>query len=93
MKLCKKAVCALKILSVRRARQDDDDLAPMTARILANGRIYPAFGMAAGQAGAMGINQALRTDGTTERLRHIVQVTIAERGEIHTPGGGGWGVS
>jgi len=70
-------------------------LEPMSAGILSNGRIYPAFGMAGGQAGAVGINQVLRTDGTTQILPHIGQVAMAEGDvfEIHTPGGGGWGVS
>jgi len=70
-------------------------LEPMSAGILSNGRIYPAFGMAGGQAGAVGINQVLRTDCTTQILPHIGQVAMAEGDvfEIHTPGGGGWGVS
>ena len=70
-------------------------LESMTASILSNGRIYPAFGMAGGQAGALGINQVVRTDGTTQILQHIGQVAMAAGDvfEIHTPGGGGWGSS
>lgn len=68
-------------------------LEPMTASILSNGRIYPAFGMAGGQDGAPGINRVLRADGRTEPLAHIGQAQM-EPGdvfEIHTPGGGGFG--
>lgn len=68
-------------------------LAPMTASILSNGRIYPAFGMQGGQPGAVGINRVLRADGRVETLEHIGQ-TAMEAGdmfEIHTPGGGGFG--
>ena len=70
-------------------------LESMTASILSNGRIYPSFGMAGGQAGALGINQVVRTDGTTQILQHIGQVAMAAGDvfEIHTPGGGGWGSS
>ena len=70
-------------------------LESMTASILSNGRIYPAFGMAGGQAGAAGINQVVRTDGTTQMLQHIGQVAMdpGDVFEIHTPGGGGWGSS
>jgi len=70
-------------------------LESMTASILSNGRIYPAFGMAGGQAGAAGINQVVRTDGTTQTLQHIGHVAMdpGDVFEIHTPGGGGWGSS
>ena len=68
-------------------------LEPMTASILSNGRIHPAFGMAGGQAGAPGINQVQRVDGSVEVLKHIGQVDMAPGDvfEIHTPGGGGFG--
>ena len=68
-------------------------LEPMTASILSNGRVIPAFGMAGGQAGATGINRVVRQDGATVELGHIGQV-VMEPGdvfEIHTPGGGGYG--
>lgn len=68
-------------------------LESMTASILSNGRIHPAFGMAGGQNGAPGINRVRRADGGTEPLAHIAQAQI-EPGdvfEIHTPGGGGFG--
>ena len=68
-------------------------LQPMTASMLSNGRIYPAFGMAGGQPGAVGINRVVRLDGRVETLGHISQVEmgVGDVMEIHTPGGGGWG--
>ncbi len=68
-------------------------LQPMTASMLSNGRVYPAFGMAGGQAGAVGINRVVRSDGRVETLGHIGQVEMGAGDvmEIHTPGGGGWG--
>jgi 5-oxoprolinase (ATP-hydrolysing) len=41
-------------------------LQPMTASMLSNGRIFPAFGMAGGQPGAVGINRVVRLDGRVE---------------------------
>ena len=68
-------------------------LESMTASILSNGRVHPAFGLAGGQAGAPGINQVQRADGRLEVLQHIGQVEMAPGDvfEIHTPGGGGFG--
>jgi 5-oxoprolinase (ATP-hydrolysing) len=68
-------------------------LESMTASMLSNGRIYPAFGMAGGQPGAVGINRVVRLDGRVETLAHIGQVEmgVGDVMEIHTPGGGGWG--
>ncbi|KQU84104.1 5-oxoprolinase [Variovorax sp. Root318D1] len=68
-------------------------LAPMTASILSNGRLYGAFGGAGGEAGAVGINRVERSDGTEESLEHIGQVQMAPGDVfvIETPGGGGWG--
>jgi 5-oxoprolinase (ATP-hydrolysing) len=70
-------------------------LAPMTASILSNGRLYGAFGGAGGETGAVGINRVERADGTVEALDHIGQVQMAP-GDVfvvETPGGGGWGES
>jgi 5-oxoprolinase (ATP-hydrolysing) len=68
-------------------------LETMTASILSNGRIHPAFGVAGGQPGASGINQVQRKDGSVEVLKHIGQVEMAPGDvfEIHTPGGGAYG--
>jgi 5-oxoprolinase (ATP-hydrolysing) len=68
-------------------------LEPMTAGILSNGRIHPAFGMAGGHSGLPGINRVVRSDGRVEELAHIGQVEMqaGDVFEIHTPGGGGFG--
>ncbi len=68
-------------------------LEPMTASILSNGRKIPAFGMAGGSPGALGINRVVRADGTEELLGHIGQAQMAAGDvfEIYTPGGGGFG--
>jgi 5-oxoprolinase (ATP-hydrolysing) len=68
-------------------------LEPMTAGILSNGRVHPAFGMAGGQAGQPGINRVVRASGQVELLGHIGQTEMAAGDvfEIHTPGGGGFG--
>ena len=68
-------------------------LESMDASILSNGRVQPAFGMAGGQAGALGINRVVRADGRVEELEHIghVQMRPGDCFEIHTPGGGGYG--
>jgi len=68
-------------------------LEPMTAGILSNGRLHPAFGAAGGQPGQPGINRVLRTSGQVEELAHIGQTEMASGDifEIHTPGGGGYG--
>jgi len=70
-------------------------LEPMTASILSNGRHHGAFGMAGGQPGAVGINKVVRSDGRVEQLDHIGQAEMlpGDVFEIHTPGGGGFGVS
>ncbi|MDZ4279798.1 MAG: hydantoinase B/oxoprolinase family protein [Hydrogenophaga sp.] len=74
---------------VRRVRFLED----MTASILSNGRVHGAFGMAGGQAGEVGINRVVRSDGSVEALGHIGQSEMkpGDIFEIHTPGGGGYG--
>ncbi len=69
-------------------------LEPMTASILSNGRIYPSFGMAGGEPGAVGLNRVVRRNGDVENLGHIgqVQMQAGDIFEIHTLGGGGYGV-
>ncbi len=70
-------------------------LQAMTASILSNGRIHPAFGMAGGAPGAVGINRVVRSNGVVEELQHIGQVQMqpGDVFEIHTPGGGGFGAA
>jgi 5-oxoprolinase (ATP-hydrolysing) len=68
-------------------------LEPMTASILSNGRSVPAFGMAGGAPGALGVNRIERADGRRERLSHIGSAAMAP-GDVfvvETPGGGGYG--
>ena len=67
-------------------------LEPMTAGILSNGRVYPAFGLAGGGAGQPGINRVVRADGEVQILGHIdqVQMQVGDVFEIHTPGGGAY---
>ena len=70
-------------------------LEKMTASILSNGRVHPAFGMAGGTAGQPGINRVVRVDGSVEELKHIGQAQMqpGDVFEIHTPGGGGFGLA
>jgi len=68
-------------------------LEPMTASILSNGRVVPAFGGAGGAPGALGINRIERVDGRVEVLAHIgsAELQAGDQFVIETPGGGGWG--
>jgi 5-oxoprolinase (ATP-hydrolysing) len=70
-------------------------LEAMTANILSNGRVVPAFGLAGGQAGALGKNYVERVDGTRQVLSHIgsAEVKAGDVFVIETPGGGGFGAS
>ncbi len=65
----------------------------MTASILSNGRKVPAFGVAGGLPGALGINRVERADGRVEVLEHIgsVQMEPGDVFVVETPGGGGYG--
>jgi 5-oxoprolinase (ATP-hydrolysing) len=75
--------------AVRRVRF----LEPMTAAILSNNRIVPPFGMAGGEAGALGSNVVERADGSVLTLGHIgkVEMGVGDVFVIATPGGGGFG--
>jgi 5-oxoprolinase (ATP-hydrolysing) len=68
-------------------------LAPMTAAILSNNRIYAPFGMAGGAPGERGVNTVVRADGSVEQVGHIGKVEMAagDMFVIETPGGGGYG--
>ncbi len=68
-------------------------LAPMTASILSNGRVHPAFGLAGGAPGAVGVNRVERADGSVEWLGSTahVQMGVGDVFVIETPGGGGYG--
>jgi 5-oxoprolinase (ATP-hydrolysing) len=68
-------------------------LEPMTASILSNGRVVPAFGMDGGAPGAVGVNRVERADGRRETLGHIGSAAM-QPGDvfvIESPGGGGFG--
>ena len=68
-------------------------LEAMTASMLSNGRVVPAFGMAGGGAGALGVNRVERASGESQTLGHIASVEM-QRGDVfvvETPGGGGFG--
>jgi 5-oxoprolinase (ATP-hydrolysing) len=69
-------------------------LEPMTASILSNGRTVGSFGLAGGEAGAVGENYIERADGGVDRLAHIGQVEVRANDVmvICTPGGGGYGI-
>jgi 5-oxoprolinase (ATP-hydrolysing) len=70
-------------------------LEPMTAGILSSSRLVPPFGLAGGEAGAVGRNLLLRQDGTVEVLgsRARVEMSAGDQLVIETPGGGGWGTA
>ena len=65
-------------------------LEPMTASILSNGRAVPAFGMAGGRPGPLGINHIERADGRVQLLGHIGSAEMAPDAVfvVETPGGG-----
>lgn len=68
-------------------------LEPMTASILSNGRVFPAFGSAGGLSGQPGRNRVERVDGTVEELAHAdgAKLSAGDVFVIETPGGGGFG--
>jgi 5-oxoprolinase (ATP-hydrolysing) len=68
-------------------------LEPMTASILSNGRVHPAFGAAGGSAGAPGVNYVLRADGSRLPLAHAdrAELGAGDVFVVETPGGGGFG--
>jgi 5-oxoprolinase (ATP-hydrolysing) len=68
-------------------------LTHMTAGILSNGRVYPAFGLRGGENGAPGRCWVIKTDGSRIELKHIDEVELGPGDvfEIHTPGGAGYG--
>jgi 5-oxoprolinase (ATP-hydrolysing) len=68
-------------------------LQEMEAVILANHRIVPPYGMAGGDAAAVGRNWVERVDGSVEELT-ATDLRVMQPGDvfvIETPGGGGFG--
>ena len=68
-------------------------LEAMTASILSNNRIVAPFGMAGGEAGALGRNTVVRSDGREETIPHVgsAEMRPGDVFVIETPGGGGYG--
>ncbi len=68
-------------------------LEPMTASILSNGRIYPAFGARGGGDGATGKSYVLRANGERLPLAHAdrAELVPGDCFVVETPGGGGFG--
>ena len=70
-------------------------LEAMTASILSNNRIVPPFGMAGGEAGALGRNTVVRSQGHEEVIPHVgsAEMQPGDVFVIETPGGGGYGAA
>jgi len=68
-------------------------LEPMTVTTLTGHRRIPAFGMAGGEAGALGRHWIEHADGTVTPMAGCDSVTVAAGDVfvIETPGGGGYG--
>jgi 5-oxoprolinase (ATP-hydrolysing) len=68
-------------------------LEPMTVALLTGHRRVPPYGMAGGEAGALGSNVVERADGSVMRLHGVDSVDVGP-GDVlvmSTPGGGGYG--
>ncbi len=70
-------------------------LESMTASILSNGRVFPAFGAHGGGNGALGLNYVIRKSGERLDLTHAdkAELKAGDTFVIETPGGGGYGVA
>ena len=66
----------------------------MTVNLLSSRRRIAPFGVAGGEPGALGRNLLERADGTVAELAGCarVEVDAGDVMEIHTPGGGGYGL-
>ncbi|MBT2394151.1 hydantoinase B/oxoprolinase family protein [Streptomyces sp. ISL-1] len=68
-------------------------LEPMTVALLTGHRRVAPYGMAGGEAGALGRNLVERADGSVSELHGVDSVDVGP-GDVlvmHTPGGGGYG--
>ena len=65
----------------------------MTVSLLSGSRRIAPFGLAGGEAAALGMNRCWRIDGSVEELGGCAQLELAagEALEVLTPGGGGYG--
>jgi len=68
-------------------------LQPMTANILSGHRHIQPYGLQQGEAGKIGKNSIIRSDGTEETLSWSTTITVNKNDVLHimTPGGGGYG--
>ncbi|MEL7503646.1 MAG: hydantoinase B/oxoprolinase family protein, partial [Cyanobacteria bacterium J06554_6] len=66
---------------------------PMTVSLLSGHRQIPPFGLAGGEAGAVGQNTALFSSGEKQALPGTAKILLStgDRLVIETPGGGGYG--
>jgi N-methylhydantoinase B len=69
-------------------------LAPATATINSERRVYPPYGLQGGSAGQVGMNTLTRDEEDTSLAgKCVVEVVPGDRITIETPGGGGWGAA
>lgn len=70
-------------------------LEPVTVTTLCSHRIVPPFGVDGGGTGAVGVNFAVLPDGSEQPLNGNDEIDLPKGGVfiMHTPGGGGWGMS
>nr|CAH7742195.1 unnamed protein product [Callosobruchus chinensis] len=68
---------------------------PITLSVLTERRVLTPYGMEGGEPGARGYNFLVRADGRVINLgpKTAVQVFPGDMFSLHTPGGGGYGVS
>ena len=70
-------------------------LAPMTVALLSGSRRVPPFGLAGGEAGALGVTWLSEQGGPWQKQSGCFEqrVEAGDRLWIATPGGGGWGIA
>lgn len=70
-------------------------LQPMTVNVISGHRAVAPFGLAGGEPGSVGVNWIKRASGRLERMQGCGEAEVAQGDVvcIHTPGGGGLGVS
>ena len=65
----------------------------MTATITSNHRVIAPYGLAGREAGKVGSNYIIRSDGKKEKISATaqIQLQVGDVFVIKTPGGGGFG--